>query len=196
MSLRMTARGSYAVRALVDLASQPTTRPVALREIAQRRQISVSYLEQLFLKLRRNELVRSVRGPGGGYLLTRDPETISVADVIEAVDERIEPIYCTDPASDRECSVVQCCEAHMVWEGLALHIREYLSSIKLDALARQSKALRESAASGNGKHAHVEHANVEHANVEHENVEHENVEQGKIPGRVVLAGDVSVEGKP
>ena len=137
-----------------------------------------------------------MRGPGGGYLLTRDPETISVADVIEAVDERIAPIHCTDPASDRECSVVQCCEAHMVWEGLALHIREYLSSIKLDALARQSKALRESAASGNGGHANAEQGNGEHSTDEHKDHEHRDHEQGKIPGPVVLAGDRSVEVKP
>ena len=148
--MRITARGSYALRALVDLASQEGSQPVSLREIAARGDISVSYLEQLFLKLRRRELVRSVRGPGGGYLLNRDAAEISVADVIEAVEEKIEPIYCVDPASDRKCSLEPCCAAHDVWQGLAERIREYLSSVRLDELVRKSRAMRPGAAGGNG----------------------------------------------
>ena len=146
--MRITARGSYAVRALVDLASQPGNQPVSLREIAARGNISISYLEQLFLKLRRHELVKSVRGPGGGYLLRRPPATITVADVIEAVEERIEPIYCVDPKSDRECQMEPCCAAHLVWEGLADRIRDYLSSVKLDTLVKKSLAMREAGTAG------------------------------------------------
>jgi Rrf2 family iron-sulfur cluster assembly transcriptional regulator len=140
--MRITARGSYAVRALVDLASQTGTRPVSLREIAARGHISVSYLEQLFLKLRRRELVRSVRGPGGGYLLARTADSISVAEVIEAVEEKIEPIYCVRPSSDRICSLESCCAAHLVWKGLAERMRSYLSSVNLEEMVRNSEALR------------------------------------------------------
>jgi Rrf2 family iron-sulfur cluster assembly transcriptional regulator len=139
--MRITARGSYALRALVDLASQEGNQPVSLREIAGRGDISVSYLEQLFLKLRRKQLVRSVRGPGGGYLLNRPAGEISVADVIEAVDEKLEPIYCVDPASDRTCSLEPRCAAHDVWQGLADRIHTYLSSVRLDELVRKSRAL-------------------------------------------------------
>ncbi len=140
--MRITARGSYALRALVDLASQESAQPVSLRQIAARGDISVSYLEQLFLKLRRKKLVRSVRGPGGGYLLNREAADISVADVIEAVEEKIEPIYCVDPASERTCSLEPCCAAHDVWQGLAERIRAYLSSVRLDELVRKSRAMR------------------------------------------------------
>ncbi len=140
--MRITARGSYAVRALVDLASQPGTRPVSLREIAARGHISVSYLEQLFLKLRRRQLVRSVRGPGGGYLLARNANSISVAEVIEAVEEKIEPIYCVRPSSERVCSLESCCPAHLVWKGLAERMREYLTSINLEEMVKNSEALQ------------------------------------------------------
>lgn len=149
--MRITARGSYALRALVDLASQPGSQPVSLREIAARGNISVSYLEQLFLKLRRHELVKSVRGPGGGYLLNRETKSITVADIIEAVEERIEPIYCVDPNADRECSLEPCCAAHFVWKGLAEKIRGYLASVRLDELVRKSMAMREGSARRNGE---------------------------------------------
>lgn len=154
--MRITARGSYALRALVDLASQPGSQPISLREIAARGDISVSYLEQLFLKLRRHELVKSVRGPGGGYLLNRGTDTITVADIIEAVEERIEPIYCVDPKADRECSLELCCAAHLVWKGLAEQIRNYLSSVRLDEVVRKSRAMREGGAGGNGEDAMIE----------------------------------------
>jgi Rrf2 family iron-sulfur cluster assembly transcriptional regulator len=137
--MRLTARGSYAVRALVDLAGQGDSRPISLREIASRGDISVSYLEQLFLKLRRNRIVKSVRGPGGGYLLARNPGEISVAEIIEAVEEKIEPIYCVDPSADRKCSRTQCCAAHIVWKELAGRIREFLDSVKLDELTRMTQ---------------------------------------------------------
>jgi Rrf2 family iron-sulfur cluster assembly transcriptional regulator len=139
--MRLTARGSYAVRALVDLASQGGARPVSLREIATRGDISVSYLEQLFLKLRRGQIVRSVRGPGGGYLLARSPGEISVAEIIEAVEEKLEPIYCVDPNARRKCNRTNCCAAHLVWRELAGRIRDFLSGVKLDELARMSRAI-------------------------------------------------------
>jgi len=139
--MRLTARGSYAVRALVDLACQGGSRPISLREIAARGNISVSYLEQLFLKLRRNKLVRSVRGPGGGYLLARNAGEISVADIIEAVEEKIEPIYCVDPTAGRKCSRTHCCAAHLIWKDLAVRIREFLEAVKLDELVRMTQGL-------------------------------------------------------
>ncbi|OGP82216.1 MAG: hypothetical protein A2Y95_02265 [Deltaproteobacteria bacterium RBG_13_65_10] len=140
--MRLTARGSYAVRALVDLANQGDSRPVSLRAIAARGEISVSYLEQLFLKLRRHGIVKSVRGPGGGYLLAREPEGISVADIIESVEEKLDPMYCVDPNSPRKCFRIECCPAHLVWNELARRIREFLASVSLAELMRQSQTLR------------------------------------------------------
>ncbi len=148
--MRLTVRGSYAVRALVDLAGQGGSRPVSLREIAARSGISMSYLEQLFLKLRRQRLVKSVRGPGGGYLLAREPEAISVAEIIESVEEKLAPIYCVDPASPRKCAQVRRCAAHLVWKDLAGRIREFLGSVSLAELVRKNQDLRAVPDSGEG----------------------------------------------
>jgi Rrf2 family iron-sulfur cluster assembly transcriptional regulator len=146
--MRLTVRGSYAVRALVDLAGQGDSRPVSLREIAARGRISMSYLEQLFLKLRRHRIVKSVRGPGGGYLLARDPETISIAEIIESVEEKLEPIFCVDPASPRKCPRARRCAAYLVWNELAGKIREFLGSVSLAEVLRKTQELRVAPDSG------------------------------------------------
>ncbi|MEE8280363.1 MAG: Rrf2 family transcriptional regulator [Alphaproteobacteria bacterium] len=129
--MRLSTKGRYAVMAMVDLASRSLGRPVALADIAQRQEISLSYLEQLFAKLRKGGLVRSVRGPGGGYLLSHPTEATRVSDIILAVDEPIRATRCM-PGSPMGCTGDNGrCMTHDLWEELGNHIHLFLSSVSL-----------------------------------------------------------------
>jgi Rrf2 family iron-sulfur cluster assembly transcriptional regulator len=129
--VKLSTKGRYAVMAMVDLALQSRGGPVALADIAQRQDISLSYLEQLFGKLRKGAQVKSVRGPGGGYLLARDPRETRIADIILAVDEPIKATRCT-PGSPEGCSADRSrCLTHDLWEELGNQIYLYLSSVSL-----------------------------------------------------------------
>ena len=129
--MRLSTKGRYAVMAMVDLARHSAGKPVALAEIADRQEISLSYLEQLFAKLRRAGLVGSVRGPGGGYLLARDCTETRVSDIILAVDEPIRATRC-HPSSAAGCqSDKSRCLTHDLWEELGNQIHLYLSSVSL-----------------------------------------------------------------
>jgi len=127
--VKLSTKGRYSVMAMVDLAAQSDGKPIALSDIAERQEISLSYLEQLFAKLRRGGLVRSVRGPGGGYLPSRPPEEIRVSDIILAVDEPIRTTRCT-PGQPLGCrSNKSRCATHDLWEELGNQIYLYLSSV-------------------------------------------------------------------
>jgi Rrf2 family transcriptional regulator, iron-sulfur cluster assembly transcription factor len=129
--VRLSTKGRYAVMAMVDLAQHGDGAPVALAEIAERQEISLSYLEQLFAMLRKGGLVKSVRGPGGGYLLGRQRGDIRIADVILAVDEPIRATRCT-PGAPIGCRGNRTrCLTHDLWEELGNHIHRYLSSVSL-----------------------------------------------------------------
>jgi len=129
--VRLSTKGRYAVMALVDLASHSNGRPVALADISQRQEISLSYLEQLFAKLRRNGLVKSVRGPGGGYLLAHGADETRISDIILAVDEPIQAVRCT-PGEALGCRGNRGrCLTHDLWEELSNQIHLYLSSVSL-----------------------------------------------------------------
>jgi Rrf2 family transcriptional regulator, iron-sulfur cluster assembly transcription factor len=129
--MKLSTKGRYAVMALVDLASQTDGRPVALADIAERQEISLSYLEQLFAKLRRGGLVRSVRGPGGGYLLARAAAETRISDAIVAVDEPIRATRCR-PNSSAGCRANKSrCLTHDLWEELGNQIHVFLSSVSL-----------------------------------------------------------------
>lgn len=129
--MKLSTKGRYAVMAMADLAHHSRGRPVALAEVADRQEISLSYLEQLFGRLRRNGLVTSVRGPGGGYMLSREPAQMRIADIILAVDEPIKATRCT-PGSPKGChSHKGRCLTHDLWEELGNHIYLYLSSVTL-----------------------------------------------------------------
>lgn len=130
--MRLSTKGRYAVMAMADLAGHDDgARAVSLADIARRQEISLSYLEQLFAKLRRHELVKSVRGPGGGYRLTRPAEDMRVADIILAVDEPIRATRCL-PGSAKGCTGTTLrCVAHDLWEELGQQIHVFLSSISL-----------------------------------------------------------------
>lgn len=133
--MKLSTKGRYAVMAMVDLATHSQGKPIALADVADRQEISLSYLEQLFGRLRRNHLVKSVRGPGGGYLLARAPMEIRVADVIMAVDEPIKATRCT-PGSPSGChGRQQRCLTHDLWEELGNQIYLFLNSVSLEDVA-------------------------------------------------------------
>lgn len=129
--MRLTTRGRYAVTAMLDLALHGTSRPISLADISQRQDISLSYLEQLFAKLRQNKLVASVRGPGGGYLLSRSGAEINVAEIIDAVNESVDTTNCNGQG---DCQGGEVCLTHHLWEDLSAKIHSFLSEITLEQL--------------------------------------------------------------
>jgi Rrf2 family transcriptional regulator, iron-sulfur cluster assembly transcription factor len=130
--MRLSTKGRYAVMAMADLAgNEGAGKPVSLAEIAKRQEISLSYLEQLFAKLRRGGLVKSVRGPGGGYRLSRASSDVRIADIILAVDEPITATRC-HPGSPMGCTgTATRCVTHDLWEELGRQIHVFLSSVSL-----------------------------------------------------------------
>jgi len=133
--MRLTTKGRFAVTAMLDLALQDEDKPVTLAGISERQGISLSYLEQLFSRLRRNGLVKSVRGPGGGYRVARNPREISVSEIIAAVDELIDATQC---GGKENCHDDRRCMTHDLWSSLNHKILEYLSGVSLaDLVASQ-----------------------------------------------------------
>ena len=130
--MRLSTKGQYAVRAMVDLAYYSKDKPVTLQEIADREEISINYLEQLFAKLRRNRIVSSVRGPGGGYLLANRADKISIGDIIDAVEESLTPVACVE--GDVGCGRIDKCVTFKLWKGLGDRIKDFLSSITVQDL--------------------------------------------------------------
>jgi Rrf2 family iron-sulfur cluster assembly transcriptional regulator len=140
--MRLSTKGRYAVMAMADLARHGRERAVSLAEIAGRQEISLSYLEQLFARLRRGGLVKSVRGPGGGYRLARQADETWIADIVLAVDEPIRATRCAGQSSPRGCMIAgERCITHDLWEGLGREIHRYLSSVSLgDVIERRGGA--------------------------------------------------------
>ncbi|NWH09001.1 MAG: Rrf2 family transcriptional regulator [Alphaproteobacteria bacterium] len=129
--MKLTTKGRYAVMAMADLAHHATERPVTLADIATRQEISLSYLEQLFAKLRQGGLVKSTRGPGGGYRLARDASNTRVSDIILAVDEPITATRC-EQGSPKGCLQQGRCLTHDLWEELGRQIHVFLSAVTLE----------------------------------------------------------------
>ena len=129
--MKLTTKGRYAVTAMLDLALHYEQGAVTLADIAQRQGISLSYLEQLFARLRRHGLVDSIRGPGGGYNLAKDPDEISVAQIVVAINENIDATGC---GGDNKCPEDETCLTHYLWEKLSDRIYEFLNSITLGDL--------------------------------------------------------------
>jgi len=128
--MKLSTKGRYAVMAMADLADAASAGPVTLGDIASRQSISLSYLEQLFAKLRRADIVSSVRGPGGGYKLSRASDQIRISDIILAVDEPLRATRCSEA---KGClSDGRRCITHDLWDELGRHIYLYLSSVTLD----------------------------------------------------------------
>lgn len=145
--MRLTTKGRYAVTAMLDLALHYDEGPITLADISQRQGISLSYLEQLFAKLRRKGLVDSTRGPGGGYRLSRIPDEIPVADVIIAVDEKLETTRCGGLGN---CQEDERCLTHDLWTELSDQIYQFLSGISLGNLVSR-KTIQEVAARQEGR---------------------------------------------
>ncbi len=130
--MKLSTKGRYAVMAMVDLGANSAGKPVSLAEIAERQEISLSYLEQLFGKLRRGGLVKSVRGPGGGYLLSRTTDQTRVSDIVVAVDEPLQATRCKLGSSVGCARNSGRCLTHDLWEELGNQIYMFLSSVSLE----------------------------------------------------------------
>jgi len=129
--MKLSTKGRYAVMALSDLAARRSDKPVPLAEIAAAQNISQDYLEQLFARLRRAGLVRSVRGPGGGYVLARDPEEIFIMEIVQAADEPLKVTRCVEGDGINGCQNGAACITHELWSTLSRQICNFLSSITL-----------------------------------------------------------------
>ncbi len=132
--MKLSSKGRYAVTAMLDLAFHSKKGPVPLAEISERQDISLSYLEQLFSKLRRTNLVASVRGPGGGYTLNREPENLFVGEIIQAVNENIDATKCSGKS---DCKGGEKCLTHNLWENLSDRISDFLNQISLQELMQK-----------------------------------------------------------
>jgi Rrf2 family iron-sulfur cluster assembly transcriptional regulator len=133
----MSTKAQYAVRALVSLNLTSDGTPVSIKDISARENISLNYLEQLFVKLRRGEIVRSVRGPGGGYVLARSAADIRVDEIIDTVEETLVPVSCME--ADGSCKCTSECATQSVWQGLGNQIRSFLASMTLEDLTNEGR---------------------------------------------------------
>jgi Rrf2 family iron-sulfur cluster assembly transcriptional regulator len=137
--MRLSTKAQYAVRAMVSLNLNAGTAPVSLRAISEWEDISLTYLEQLFVKLRRGGIVDSVRGPGGGYVLARDAAQIRVDEIIDSVEESLVPVSCMEANGECACSSDSRCVTHSVWQGLGARIRMFLASMTLADLTAEAR---------------------------------------------------------
>ena len=154
--MRLTTKGRYAVTAMLDLALHYKDGPITLSDISQRQGISLSYLEQLFSRLRKQGLVDSTRGPGGGYRLSRNANEIPVADVITAVDEKVETTRCGGLSN---CQDDQQCLTHELWTDLSRQIHSFLLGISLGQLV-ENQGVQEVAARQDQQAQHDEQSSV------------------------------------
>lgn len=137
--MRLTTKGRYAVTAMLDLALHENQGPISLADISQRQAISLSYLEQLFAKLRKSSLVSSVRGPGGGYELHGKSETIFIAQIVDAVNESVDTTKCRGKG---DCQGGDICLTHYLWEDLSNQIHQFLEGISLADLVAKNEVKR------------------------------------------------------
>lgn len=138
--MRLSTKGQYAVRAMVSLVCHTNGGPITLKEISDSEDISLPYLEQLFVKLRKGNIVKSVRGPGGGYVLARPAGEIKVGEVITVVEESLNPVPCLDE-DPAKCTRLNKCVTQRVWKGLGEKMKEFLNSITIEDLSREANHL-------------------------------------------------------
>ena len=132
--MKLTTKGRYAVMAMADLAANQNGKPVSLTDISLRQNISLSYLEQLFSKLKNEKLVKSIRGPAGGYILEKSPKEIRISNIIYAVDEQIKTLNCKKD-SKKSCNGKNVkCITHNLWDSLENHINDFFNKISLNDL--------------------------------------------------------------
>ncbi len=139
--MKLTTKGRYAVMAMADLASYNGERPVSLTEISLRQNISLSYLEQLFLKLKNKNLVKSIRGSNGGYILDKPASEIKISNIISAVDEKIKTLNCKKESKKGCNNKSMKCITHNLWDELEQHINNFFEKVKLEDLVKQNKKI-------------------------------------------------------
>ena len=135
--MKLTTKGRYAVMAMADLASNQNLRPVSLNEISLRQNISLSYLEQLFSKLKNEKLVKSVRGSSGGYILEKNPKDIKISNIISAVDEQVKTLSCKRESKKGCNGRTAKCITHNLWDDLEKHINDFFDKVSLNDLVKQ-----------------------------------------------------------
>ena len=142
--MKISSKGYYAIKALLDLACHFSGNPIPLSVISKRQYIPLNYLEQLFVKLRRAGIVQSVRGPKGGYRLLRRPKEISIRSVIKALDISTAPVFCVDDShAEKACEHLQGCISYMLWKKLGVQITQLLDSINLGDLITEAGKAKE-----------------------------------------------------
>tara|TARA_B100001250_G_C19428254_1_gene626304 strand:+ start:83 stop:508 length:426 start_codon:yes stop_codon:yes gene_type:complete len=140
--MKLTSKGRYAVMALVDLARFDNINPVSLRDISLRQGISLDYLEQIFFKLKKNEIVKSIRGTQGGYVLNKNPNEIKLTNIFHAVDEKVKTVQCKKE-SKRGCNGKSTkCITHNLWDELEIHINSFFENKSLEDLIKNNKETR------------------------------------------------------
>ena len=140
--MKLTSKGRYAVMAMADIASNQKTKPVSLHDIALRQNISLSYLEQLFSKLKDKKLVRSIRGSYGGYILEKNPKEIKISYIISAVDEEIKTLKCKKESKKGCNGKATKCITHNLWDELEVHINTFFENKSLNDLLKNNKENR------------------------------------------------------
>ena len=135
--MKLTTKGSYAVMAMADLAVHQNSEPVSLTDISLRQNISLSYLEQLFSKLKNEKLVKSIRGPSGGYILEKNPKEIRISNIIDAVDEEIKTLNCKKDSKKGCNGKTTKCITHNLWDELENHINDFFYKISLSDVVKQ-----------------------------------------------------------
>ena len=140
--MKLTSKGRYAVMALADLAGFNSQNPVSLRDISLRQGISLDYLEQIFLKLKKNNIVKSIRGTNGGYILTKNPDQIKLTNIFYAVDERIKTVKCKKESKKGCNGKLTKCITHYLWDDLEMHINDFFDKKNLADLLKNNQERR------------------------------------------------------
>ena len=140
--MKLTSKGRYAVMALVDLARFDNINPVSLRDISLRQGISLDYLEQIFLKLKKNEIVKSIRGTQGGYVLNKNPNDIKLTNIFHAVDEKVKTVQCKKESKKGCNGKATKCITHNLWDELEIHINTFFENKSLKDLLNNNKETR------------------------------------------------------
>ncbi|MCL4475092.1 MAG: Rrf2 family transcriptional regulator [Nitrospirae bacterium] len=139
--LKLSTKGQYGVRAMFEIARGYPESPVTIKEISERQDVSVAYLEQILNKLRRAGLIRSVKGPGGGYLLTKDPGGVNIASILKELEGPVAITSCLDP--EEGCARVEGCVTHLLWRSLGAKIEAFLETITLRDLLEKEPLLKD-----------------------------------------------------
>ena len=140
--MRLSTKGRYGVRAMLDLAIHEAIGPVSIKNISQREGISVNYLEQIFNQLRRAGLVRSIRGPGGGFLLARPSKEVTAMDIIKALKVPVVPVFCVDEEDEiSQCERMDSCVSRLLWQRLGEKIKEILKATSLEDLLIEARRI-------------------------------------------------------